>query len=85
MYLLIIYLAPHNQSSQEDKRDINEKKYINKSMFILGNVIEAISNNVVPPYRSSLLTYLLKTSFGGNCYTSIIFNCSDSLYEEEVF
>lgn len=87
IYIIIIliykYIAPHNPRRVADARDLKEIKYNNKSMFTLGSVIESINDGKIPPYRNSLLTFVLKNSFGGNCHTTLLFNCSASKEDEE--
>ena len=71
---------------------LKEGGHINKSLSALGNVINALAMNstknkgALVPYRSSLLTHLLKSSLGGNAKTTIIaaisptcFNYKESL------
>lgn len=54
--------------------DSAETSYINKSLFILTNVINKLSENPNGhiPYRDSKLTRVLSNSLGGNALTSII-------------
>ncbi|KEH40003.1 putative plus-end-directed kinesin ATPase [Medicago truncatula] len=55
---------------------LKEGKYINKSLMILGNVINKLSegskNRGHIPYRDSKLTRILQPALGGNAKTSII-------------
>ncbi|KAK3119004.1 hypothetical protein QOZ80_9BG0712230 [Eleusine coracana subsp. coracana] len=55
---------------------LNEGKHINKSLMILGNVINKLSENGKQrghiPYRDSKLTRILQPALGGNAKTSII-------------
>ncbi|XP_038983599.1 kinesin-like protein KIN-7L isoform X2 [Phoenix dactylifera] len=55
---------------------LKEGKHINKSLMILGNVINKLSENGKQrghiPYRDSKLTRILQPSLGGNAKTSII-------------
>lgn len=52
---------------------LTEAQNINKSLLILGNVINSLSERRSHiPYRDSKLTYLLKDSLGGNSKTIII-------------
>ncbi|XWS14820.1 hypothetical protein CRYUN_Cryun35bG0041400 [Craigia yunnanensis] len=53
-----------------------EGKYINKSLMVLGNVINKLSDGAKQrahiPYRDSKLTRILQPALGGNAKTSII-------------
>nr|CAD1822374.1 unnamed protein product [Ananas comosus var. bracteatus] len=55
---------------------LKEGKYINKSLMVLGNVINKLSDNGKQrghiPYRDSKLTRILQPALGGNAKTSII-------------
>ncbi|KAB2023602.1 hypothetical protein ES319_D06G030500v1 [Gossypium barbadense] len=55
---------------------LKEGKYINKSLMVLGNVINKLSNGAKQrahiPYRDSKLTRILQTALGENAKTSII-------------
>ncbi|TQE10806.1 hypothetical protein C1H46_003709 [Malus baccata] len=55
---------------------LKEGKYINKSLMILGNVINKLSDGAKNrghiPYRDSKLTRILQPALGGNAKTSII-------------
>ncbi|KMZ64613.1 Kinesin-like protein [Zostera marina] len=55
---------------------LKEGKYINKSLMILGNVINKLSESGKQrghiPYRDSKLTRILQPALGGNAKTSII-------------
>lgn len=83
--LNIIDLAgSERQKSTEATGDrIKEAGNINKSLSILGNVINALidSKNKFVPFRDSKLTYLLKDSLGGNSKTMIIANISQSVVQ----
>ncbi|MFS7965200.1 putative plus-end-directed kinesin ATPase [Helianthus anomalus] len=55
---------------------LKEGKHINKSLMILGNVINKLSDGAKQrghiPYRDSKLTRILQPALGGNAKTSII-------------
>eukprot|EP01006_Ploeotia_vitrea_P030596 TRINITY_DN62974_c0_g1_i1.p1 TRINITY_DN62974_c0_g1~~TRINITY_DN62974_c0_g1_i1.p1 ORF type:complete len:1046 (+),score=189.78 TRINITY_DN62974_c0_g1_i1:69-3206(+) len=57
-----------NQSHAEGKR-LMEGAKINQSLTILGMCIDAVTAGQYVPYRSSVLTQLLKCSLGGNSKT----------------
>lgn len=59
-----------------DGMRLKEGKHINKSLMVLGNVINKLSDGVKQrghiPYRDSKLTRILQPALGGNAKTSII-------------
>jgi kinesin family protein 5 len=64
---------------------LEEAKTINKSLSCLGNVINALTDGKsrFVPYRDSKLTRLLQDSLGGNSVTTLIINCSPSIYNSQ--
>ena len=65
--------------NENKKKHIGETGYINKSLFMLTNVINKLAENSTSinkktyiPYRDSKLTRLLSQSLGGNSLTTII-------------
>ena len=72
------------------KNYTGETGYINKSLFVLTNVINKLAENSKKknyvPYRDSKLTRLLSQSLGGNSLTTIICNVSPAAmnYNETV-
>ena len=75
--LNLVDLAGSERINKNDNQ-LNRKSetcYINKSLFMLTNVINKLaenSKNEYIPYRDSLLTRLLSQSLGGNSLTTII-------------
>nr|CAH8851519.1 unnamed protein product [Trichobilharzia regenti] len=62
---------------------LDEAKNINKSLFALGNVINAlVEGRPHVPYRVSKLTRILKESLGGNARTTMVICCSPAGYNE---
>ncbi|KAM7387978.1 hypothetical protein PAMP_024182 [Pampus punctatissimus] len=65
-------------SAQTSGDRLREGTSINKSLFTLGKVISALSEQALTrkkvfiPYRESILTWLLKESLGGNSKTAMI-------------
>ncbi|EPX73214.1 kinesin-like protein Klp3 [Schizosaccharomyces octosporus yFS286] len=61
---------------------LEEAKKINRSLSTLGMVINSLTENKHGhiPYRDSKLTRILKESLGGNSRTTLIINCSPSIY-----
>lgn len=63
---------------------LDEGKLINKSLFNLGSVINALTDGLPHvPYRNSKLTRLLQDCFGGNSKTTLIITCSPVLFNEQ--
>ncbi|PVV00086.1 hypothetical protein BB559_000148 [Furculomyces boomerangus] len=66
---------------------LKEAASINKSLSVLGNVINSLADNNAGKnrhinYRDSKLTFLLRDSLGGNSITTMITNISPSLFSE---
>ena len=63
---------------------LEEAKNINKSLTVLGQVINALTDgkSTHVPYRDSKLTRVLQDSLGGNSKTALIVTCSPSPYNE---
>ena len=56
---------------------------INTSLSTLGRVINALAKGagkLAPPYRESVLTWLLKENLGGNAKTAVLVNVSPSAW-----
>lgn len=64
---------------------LTEAKNINKSLTVLGLVINALTDGKSShvPYRDSKLTRMLQESLGGNSKTSLIVTCSPSIFNEQ--
>ena len=79
--LNLVDLAGSERINEKEnkKSHIGETGYINKSLFMLTNVINKLAENtssinkkIYIPYRDSKLTRLLSQSLGGNSLTTII-------------
>ncbi|KAM3876365.1 kinesin-like protein KIF14 [Diretmus argenteus] len=70
--------SERSNSAQTSGDRLREGASINKSLFTLGKVISALSEQALTrkkvfiPYRESVLTWLLKESLGGNSKTAMI-------------
>lgn len=63
---------------------LEEAKNINKSLLMLGMVINALTEGRSHiPYRDSKLTRVLQESLGGNSHTTLIITCSMSSYNDK--
>ena len=76
-------------SETYNKQHINEIKYINKSLFVLGNVIHFLAKKRKPkfiPYKDSKLTQLLEDSLSENSYIYLIATISpdDDSFDETI-
>ena len=64
---------------------IRESQAINKSVFVLNNVVKACAENKkYIPYRDSKITMLLKRAIGGNSSTLIVLCCNCSNINETI-
>ncbi len=75
--LNLVDLAGSERISMSGSQQIEETSHINKSLFVLANVVLKLSENFKGnsqhiPYRDSKLTQILKPALGGNSLTSII-------------
>jgi centromeric protein E len=65
-----------NEDDSSIRSDTNEETgYINKSLFVLSNVINKLAEGKKHshiPYRDSKLTRFLSNSLGGNSLTAIV-------------
>ena len=61
---------------------MDEAKSINKSLSVLGQVINALSTGKAKhvPFRDSMLTHILRDSLGGNCKTTLVVAVSPHKY-----
>jgi hypothetical protein len=69
-----------NKEVQMGEERVNELCNINSSLLALAEVVSALSEGSRRhiPYRSSLLTFILRDSLGGNCALSLIVTLSPS-------
>lgn len=72
--LNFVDLAGSERMGDVGGSDTSETSHINKSLFVLANVINKLSENPNAhiPFRDSKLTRILSNSLGGNALTAII-------------
>ncbi|ESO97247.1 hypothetical protein LOTGIDRAFT_114997 [Lottia gigantea] len=75
IYLIDLAGSEDNRRTGNQGIRLKESGAINKSLFVLGEVVDAINNNQPRiPYRNSKLTRLLQDSIGGSCHSLMITN-----------
>lgn len=85
LHLIDLAGSERQKATQAMGERIKEAGNINKSLSILGNVINALieqtnsTKSKFVPFRDSKLTHFLKDSLGGNSKTIIIANISQSV------
>ena len=82
--LNLVDLAGSERLNMSGHASVDETGHINKSLFVLANVIYKLSeskkgNQNHIPYRESKLTQILRSALGGNSLTAIICTCSPNL------
>ena len=84
MYLVDLAGSEKVGKTGASGQTLEEAKKINRSLSALGNVINSLTDgkSTHVPYRDSKLTRILQESLGGNSRTTLIINCSLSLYNE---
>jgi centromeric protein E len=72
--LYLVDLAGSERSNEVGSVGAQETSHINKSLFVLANVINklATSPGAFIPYRDSKLTRVLASALGGNSVTSVV-------------
>jgi len=85
--LNIVDLAGSERLSQSGSSSVGETSHINKSLFVLTNVVYKLSEQkkgaqAFVPFRDSKLTKLLRSALGGNSLTAII--CTTSPNQEHI-
>ncbi|CAG5135378.1 unnamed protein product, partial [Candidula unifasciata] len=75
IYLIDLAGSEDNRRTGNQGIRLKESGAINKSLFVLGEVVDAINQNLPRiPYRNSKLTRLLQDSIGGSCQSVMITN-----------
>jgi centromeric protein E len=79
--LNLVDLAGSERLSESGMSSIEETQHINKSLFVLANVIYKLSDTSTThiPYRDSKLTQILRSALGGNSLTSLICTLSPNV------
>ena len=85
--LNLVDLAGSERINEYESKNVTtgETGYINKSLFVLANVINKLAENnqgkkIHIPYRDSKLTRLLSQALGGNSLTTIICTVSPAAF-----
>jgi kinesin family protein 5 len=84
--LYFIDLAGSEKMSKTgaEGQTLEEAKNINKSLLMLGMVINSLCENKPHiPYRDSKLTRILQESLGGNSLTTLIITCSMNAFNDK--
>ncbi|KAK6090928.1 hypothetical protein P3W45_000173 [Vairimorpha bombi] len=77
-YLIDLAGSENNRKTGNEGIRLVESSNINRSLFVLGQVVNSILNNDTRiPYRDSKLTRLLQDSIGGNSICYLIANVID--------
>ncbi|KJE92208.1 kinesin-like protein KIF22 [Capsaspora owczarzaki ATCC 30864] len=75
LYLIDLAGSEDNRKTDNSGERMKESGAINKSLFVLGKVIDALNKNDARiPYRDSKLTRLLQDSLGGNSAACMLTN-----------
>ncbi|XP_053374888.1 kinesin-like protein KIF22 [Mercenaria mercenaria] len=75
IYLIDLAGSEDNRRTGNQGIRLKESGAINKSLFSLGEVVDAINSGLPRiPYRNSKLTRLLQDSIGGTCHSLMITN-----------
>ena len=77
----MVDLAGSERISESGMQSVEETQHINKSLFVLANVIYKLSDSSSQhvPYRDSKLTQILRSALGGNSLTSVICTLSPNI------
>ena len=86
LHLIDLAGSEDNRKTGNSGLRLTESAKINQSLFVLGNVINALNEKKSTriPYRDSKLTRLLQDSLGGSSHAVMICNvapCSEMFYE----
>ncbi len=80
LYLVDLAGSEKNKKTGTTGQAFAEAKLINKSLFFLGNVINALTEGSKHiPYAESKLTKILKDTLGGNSKTTLIVTASPAI------
>ena len=73
VFLIDLAGSEDNKKTGNEGVRMNESCSINKSLFILGQVVQAINKNATSiPYRESKITKMLQSALGGNAVGVLI-------------
>lgn len=70
----IVFVDLAGFESPKDKENIDETKFINKSLFDLNQVLVNISQNKIPNFNANPLTKFLKPFLNAKCHTQMLYH-----------
>ena len=81
----IVDLAGSERARRYRDDSMHEASAINLSLTVLRKVIDSLTKSAsnIPPYRESILTFLLSESLGGNSHTTLIATVAPSMNNVE--
>jgi kinesin family protein 5 len=84
MYFVDLAGSEKMSKTGAEGQTLEEAKNINKSLLMLGMVINSLCENKPHiPYRDSKLTRILQESLGGNSQTTLIITCSMNAFNDK--
>ena len=69
---LLCFFSENNKQTKNVGQRLKESSNINKSLFVLGHVIDALNSRQLPPYRNSKLTRILSDALGGTACSTML-------------
>ncbi|KAJ2559888.1 hypothetical protein EV175_000122 [Coemansia sp. RSA 1933] len=80
LHLIDLAGSEDNRRTENGRDRMAESSAINRSLFVLGQVVEALNTGAARvPYRDSKMTRILQDSLGGECLGMMIVNVAPGL------